>query len=317
MIIMLSSPRKKSLKKIGVGIIITVLSLAILSFAATKVVYDATFERYDTTVSIPGELTALVSQRQPHSFESGSNLLQGYLYPASNKGLVVLVPGYHAGTDSYLYQIQSLVQAGWNVFCFDPTGCCRSQGESAVGFSQILLDLEAALHYIENNQRFGCDALFLMGHSRGAYGVCGVLDKGYAINGVVAISGVNSCMEAIIQPAADAVGPLAYGNYPFLWAYQAVLFGGEITETDCTEIIVQSNVPVLVVQGTQDERYPPNKYSIFSHMAEHSAETVEYYVCNVQGQNGHTSLLFDPSGCANMALMNRIDRFLQDTITDF
>ena len=118
---------------------------------ATKLIYDRIFVRYDTPAQIPQDLSATVQARRECHFFSGENQLTGYYYPSvqpeNAHGLIVLVPGFHAGGDSYLWQIHELLKYGWSVFTFDMTGTLRSQGDSQIGFSQSLLDLKAALKY--------------------------------------------------------------------------------------------------------------------------------------------------------------------------
>lgn len=301
---------KKSKKRIWRGIIISIVSAILIAAILTKVIYDATFPRYEGGSAIPAALQELVEHRKQVKFKSGENQLVGYLYEGERDGLILLVPGYNAGADDYLWQIRDLTARGWGVFAFDPTGYCRSEGDSAIGFSQILEDLEAAINYMEQKERFGYQNLWLLGHSRGGYAACGMLDEGYDLAGVIAVSGVNSCMDAVMQPAADAVGGLAYANYPMLYLYQSALFGSEAVETDAAAEIADASVPVLIVQGAQDEQFPIDRYSIYAHREEIPAGKAEYYLCDVPGQDGHTDLLFDADGSANDQLMERIHQFM-------
>lgn len=305
------SSMKKSRKRIWSGIAIVAFSI-IISLIFTKVIYDGTFCRYDVVATVPAQLNSMVEERETPVFKSGKNQLCGYLYNGTGDGLVVIVPGYRAGADDYIWQINELNLLGYGVFSFDATGSCRSEGEDAVGFAQTVNDLECALSFIEENDRFGYERIYLLGHSRGAYAVCSVLDSGYDITAAVSISGVNSCMEAVIQPAADKVGFVAYGNYPFLWLYQALLFGGETTSTDAAEEIIKSNVPTLVVQGASDNRYTEEKYSVYSHLKDKECDNVSCMLMTQQGQDGHTSLLFDADGTANDLLINEIHRFFEE-----
>ncbi len=300
--------KNKLLKRIGsIIVIITVLTLLVMSIL-TKVIYDLSFERQEIISEIPASLQQMVAAREEHRFQSGKHQLFGALYRGGQAGLIVMAPGYHSATDEYLWQIKSLLDRGWGIFIFDPTGSGRSEGESSIGFSQELLDLRAALDYIEEQGRFGYREMMLLGHSRGGYAACGILDEGYDIAAVVSISGVNSAMDAVIQPAADAIGPIAYGNYPLLWLYQVFLFGKDTAATDAAEAIAASEVPVLIVQGSADPLYPPERYSIYSHREELEGAQVSYYLCETPGQDGHTDLLFGKGG-ANGALMDRIHQF--------
>jgi dienelactone hydrolase len=305
---------KLSIQEYGLSFMISLL-IIIAFFAMTKIIYDACFPRYDAELEIPAELDDMVANRQSVTFYSGENELQGYLYSEElswetehlDAGLVVIAPGYHAGTDDYLWQIQSFLDYGWDVFIFDTTGSCESEGTSSVGFSQELWDLDAALDYVEGNYSY--DNIFLFGHSRGGYAVCGILDSDHAITAAVSVSGINSAMEAVMEPAKQYAGIAAYGNYPLLWFYQVALFDEDTVDTQAYEKISVSQIPTLIVQGTEDDVAPMEESSIYAHRDKITSEHVEYYICDVPGQNGHTDLMFDEDGTANDALMETICDF--------
>ena len=304
------SVKKSKLKRILIIILTAILIFCAVSMTATKLIYDRIFIRYDTPAQIPQVLSATVQSRQECQFFSGENQLTGYYYPAAQPdnahGLIVFVPGFHAGGDDYLQQIHQLLNYGWSVFTFDTTGTCRSQGKNQVGFSQVIPDLEAALKYVENRERFGYNELILMGHSRGAYAACCILPQTQDVTAVVSISGVNSAMEAVMQMSTNTIGPISYGNYGFLWLYQAALFGKETLNLQADDILSTGDIPVLVVHGTMDTQVPTDTCSIVSHKSSIASEKVEYLLCEA----GHTELLYDADGTANDALMESIHSFL-------
>lgn len=293
-------------------IIAIFFAFCVVSMAATKIIYDNIFARYDEAAVVPESLTQMVGKRQVCSFPSGENLLTGYYYPAeepgSAHGLIVLVPGFRAGGDNYLWQISELLDYGWAVFTFDPTGTLRSQGESQVGFSQTVFDLEAALKYVEKSGCFGYNELVLIGHSRGAYAACCVLEQEHEVAAVVSISGANSAMEAIMEMSTDTVGLISYGNYGFLWLYQVMLFGSDTVNLDASRIISRGAVPVLIVHGSADKQVDSS--SILSNKDEIDSEQVEYLICDA----GHTDLMYDTDGTANNALIKSIHEFLLRSI---
>lgn len=308
------SAKKSRFKRISVIIITSIFIFITLSLTATKLIYDGIFARYDTAAPIDAALSQMVQKRQLCQFPSGENQLTGYYYEAAapnrTNGLVVLVPGFHAGADDYLWQIRELTDYGWGVFTFDITGTLRSQGKNQVGFSQPLLDLEAALKYVEKNHRFGYTELVLMGHSQGAYAACCALAGQHDISAVVSVSGVNSAMESIMHMSTQTVGPVAYGNYGFLWLYQAMLFGPDVLELEAAKAISESDVPVLVIHGQQDTQIPPDRCSIYSHKDKITSSHVAYLLCHA----GHTDILYDTDGTANDDLMRSIHEFLTDNV---
>ena len=316
---MMASAKKSVLKRI----LIIILAILILhctgSMVATKLIHDSIFRRYAAeAVAVPEGLQELVSRRETVFYDYGELTLAGYLYRCqadnARDTLVVLAPGFHAGADDYLWQIQALTELGWSVFAFDPSGSCESSGDSYVGFPQEVLDLDATLTYLEENQRFGYGNLALLGHSRGGYAVGAVLGRGHQVAAAVTVSGVNSAMEGIMGYSTAYVGPLAYGNYGFLWLYQALLFGAETVGLNAHEEILESGIPTLVVHGTGDEDFPMDRYSIISHRELFCSPGVEYLTWDAPGQNGHTDLLFDPQGGANQQLMEQISEFLERSI---
>ena len=121
-------------------------------------------------------------------------------------------------------------------------------------------------------------------------------------------------MDAIIEPATRYVGSLAYGNYPMLWFYQAILFGTDVLNVEAVHAINQADVPVLIVHGSTDDTVSVDKTAIIAHRDEIKSEKVEYYLCDQPGQSGHTDLLFDRDGTENDVLMTKIHEFYQRSI---
>ena len=304
------------MKRIGFAIIIAVVVLLVGTFAATKIIYDATFVRYECEQgAYPPALENRVAARETFHYPSGENDLCGYLYrcdlPADKNAVIVFAPGHNACADTYLWQIHELLERGWSVFAFDATGCCDSEGDSAKGFPQEILDLEATLNYIEKQNRFGYNDIILLGHSRGGYAACCALRYDYDITAVVSVSGVNSAMESVIGSAERYVGPLAYGNYGMLWLYQTMLFGSDLVDVRADRVISETDTPVLLIHGQADTVVPWDKYSIVSYRQEITNENVEYILCAEPQNAEHVNILFDNDGTANDELLDRINNFLE------
>ena len=309
------SAKKSSFKRILITVISILLVFCLISAVSTKLVYDNIFSRSDTySSSVPDSLNQMVTERSGHKYLCGKNQLQGYLYNCKNNtekdSLIILAPGFNAGADSYLWQINELMNMGYGVFAFDPTGSFASSGESTVGFSQEFIDLDATIKYVENEKRFGYNKIILLGHSRGGYAACCTLSLNYDISAVISISGVNSAMEAVMNSSVNYVGNIAYLNYGFLWLYQAVLFGGKTVNMSAEKAINKSDVPVLIIHGVRDSEVPMNRYSIISHKKDITAQNAVFYVCDEDENSGHTDLLFDKDGTANDKLFAYIDSFL-------
>lgn len=314
----MASNRKFNLKRVFIILLIVIVIFCATSMLATKIIYDSIFVRYDgVPVDIPQQLTDMVASRQDSDFLSGENTLNGYLYRCgenANGDLVLIAPGFHAGADNFLWQVRSFLDMGYSVFVFDATGHCGSEGESAVGFPQLLADVEAALKHIENHDRFGYNHIVLFGHSQGGYAVTCALESDFDISAVISVSGINSAMDGVIGKARAFAGPVVYGNYGFLWLYQTMLFGGDIANRKAADAINESGVPVLIVHGAADTVVPVDAYSIISHRQDITSGDTEYLLCDEPWQDGHTDLLFDIDGTANDALMDTIDAFLTEHV---
>lgn len=310
---MMASVRKYFRKRVVTVIVASVLAFCVISLGITKVIYDAIFLREDGSVPpAPAALEELVSGRESWRYDCQEHHLTGHLYrpQAGYDTLVVLVPGFHAGADSYLWQIQALNQRGWPVFAFDPTGSGASDGESSVGFSQIIPDLQATINHIEKNNRFGYNEIVLLGHSRGGYGACCVLEGGADVSAVISVSGVNSAMEGVVGMASQYIGALAWGNYGFLWLYQSILFDPQTVSLRADQVLARQQVDALIIHGAQDTQVPPDRFSIASHRQELSSRQVEVVLWQETDSAGHTDLLYDPDGTANEELMECIHSFL-------
>ncbi len=307
--------KKPKLKRVLIAIIITIICFFALSLLATKIIYDSIFVRYDCGVSeYPEALHETVGLREEVKYPSGENMLSGYLYKYSGEydknALIVIAPGYNACCDSYIWQIHELLECGWSVFAFDSTGCCKSEGKSSIGFPQELCDIRATLDYLKEQDKFSYDDVVLLGHSRGGYAACCALAYDYDISAVVSVSGVNSAMDGIMSASVSKIGPLAYANYGFLWLYQTMLFGSETVNLRADKTISETDTPVLLIHGEDDNLIPANKYSIISHKDSLKGENVEFIMRSHPDNSGHTNLLFDDDGTADDELIEIINEFL-------
>lgn len=236
--------------------------LVLTAFAASRLlvtglVYGGVFSRYD------GESRESSAHRIPCRFASGGELLRGYLYPAGeNTDLIVIAPGFRAVQDDYLPVTEALLDAGYSVFTFDPTGVGESGGSDQRGFPQIAADVSACLDMIETSGRFGCRRLFLIGHSRGGYGVCCVLDEHPEVDGAAAVGAVSSAIDGVMSGSAGMIGGAAYLNYPFLLLWQDCVFGSAANE-DAVTSVNASSVPVLILHGESDSKVS-GRLSLFS-----------------------------------------------------
>lgn len=270
----------------------------LICFFITKTVYDSIFGRYDPDPKdIPEEYSQIWKKAEKTSFLSGENRISALLFDSEGESVVIIVQGINSVMSDHLFEIDSFLSDGRDVFIFDPTGAGESEGESAVGFSQTLFDLDCAVDHVES--RYGYTEIFLFGHSRGGYSAIGILSERDDIQAAVSVSAPNSPMEAVIGGATEKIGPLAYGNYPILYAYQAMLFDRDTVSLSCSEVLSKTEVPVLVVHGEYDTTVSIDKFCAYSYIGEEYGENIEFR----SFKKGHTDILTDES------LMDLADSF--------
>lgn len=319
-VIIMANDKKRNLKRVLSVTVIIVIAFTVFSFGATKIIYDLSFPRYDGEYTANDEaLETLNESRTEKDFLSCGNKLKGYLYPAANgkkDGLIVIAQGMNATAKDYLWQIKCFTESGYGVFIFDPTGCGKSEGKSAVGFPQLLIDLDAALDYIEDNESFDYTDIFLFGHSRGGYAVCCVAEE-HNVTAVASVNGINSAMEGVMMPAAAVAGDIVYTNYPFLWLYQVFLFGTDAVNASAADVLESTDTKALIIHAEGDDVVPEDRFSIISHIDEISSESVTAIEGYGNGEeNAHVGILFDENGRANGELMKMITDFFDKAATE-
>ncbi len=294
-----------------------ILLFSIISMVIVMVIYNGQFPRYDrhdTTVTANLRYEDLEAQypRSLVSFESGNNRLQGYVYGLNQEqGLVVVAHGLGGGADSYLPQITYFVDQGWRVFAYDATGSFDSEGKTTKGFPQALIDLDAALKHISSQDEFVDLPILLFGHSWGGYAVANILHYDYKIAGVATVSGANSPMEIIIEQGRSMMGGFINIQYPYLWLYQRILFG-EKASLNAVDAINGSDVPVLIVHGTEDESVAYEGSSIISNFEAITNPNVRTISLSEPGRSGHNNLFRSNAAMDYIDGINIVYRELYD-----
>lgn len=311
--------RKLSTEKIvGVSIVGFILLFSIISMIIVMFIYNGQFPRYDrhdTTVTAGLRYEDLEAQypRSLVNFESGNNRLQGYVYGSDQEqGLVVVAHGIGGGADSYLPQITYFVDQGWRVFAYDATGSFDSEGKTTKGFPQALIDLDAALTYINTQEEFTNLPILLFGHSWGGYAVANILHYDYEIESIATVSGANSPMEIIIEQGRSMMGGFINIQYPYLWLYQRILFG-ETASLNAVDAINGSDVPVLIIHGTEDEFIAYEGSSIISRYNAITNPNVRTISLSESGQSGHNNLFRSVAGVDYIDEINIEYRKLYDS----
>lgn len=285
--------RRRSLRSTFDTVVGVILLVSAGLFTLVRLAHDSSFRRLETPMTSAYLRYEDVAERSPRvvRFRSGKNTLTGYMFGEQNdKGLVVISHGLGFGAEDYLAEALYFVDKGWRVFAFDYTGTYASEGDSRIGLPQAVLDLDAALTYLEGEPGLRGLPVMLFGHSWGAYACTAVLNYGHDVKAVVSVSGFNSPMEMFNEEMKRLVGPLAFATYPFGWAYQAMLFGSAAGLT-AVDGINKSDAAVMIVHGVADESVSYDGASIIAQRDEITNPNVVYRTCDAEGRNSHHNLL--------------------------
>ncbi|MBP5271150.1 MAG: alpha/beta hydrolase [Clostridia bacterium] len=232
----------------------------LLSFAAVAIVFSAVFGRSDETLPFLYTYSELAGDSQISreiGFDSDGNRLFGRIYDCSDpKGLIVVVNGIGANADYHLPKILRFLDDGWTVATYDATGVRRSGGDGKKGLPQIRRDLAAFLTFLESTGEFDGMTTVLFGHSAGGYAATSILYydsqiNPFGIDAVVSVSGFDSPDDVMLSMSTERVGPVAYIHFPFICAYNALLFGAD-ADLSAFDAINRTDVPVLLYQGMED-----------------------------------------------------------------
>lgn len=289
----------KTRRKVGKIVLIVLLVLAILFCIASPIVVQILFnDIFARTTPREQGLTAYLRywdvedryEREAVSFLSGENRLCGHLYGAGNpEGLVVISHGMGGGEESYLTQAMYFVDQGYQVLCYSNTGCWDSEGKNCVGLNQSVLDLDAALTWVEGESRFDGVPVFLFGHSWGGYAVAAIFHFDHEIAASASVAGFNEAMPMIMEWGKGMMGPLVYLEAPFIWINQKLTFGDALDLT-AVDALNSTDTPVLILHGDGDTTVGYDTVSIISQKARITNPNVRYLVCDKPPQNDHNKL---------------------------
>ncbi len=291
--------KKKTLKVVGIVLVAVVVLFSVVSLIVVQVLMNDTFAR--TTPPEPGLTSSILYEdiadrydREPVSFLSGGNRLTGHLYCGDNpSGLVVISHGLGGGEESYLPEMMYFADHGYQVLCYSNTGCWDSEGKNCVGLSQSVLDLDAALDWVESERRFDGVPVFLFGHSWGGYAVAAIFHFDHDVAASASVAGFNEAMPMIMEWGEGMMGPLIYAEYPFIWLNQKLTFGDAFGLT-AVDAINSTDAPVLIVHGSGDTTVGYDTVSIMSKKDEITNPNVRYLVCSEDRRDGHNNLLYSP-----------------------
>jgi pimeloyl-ACP methyl ester carboxylesterase len=286
-------PKSKIQKTVMIMILVIVLFFA-ASLILDKIIYDQQFQRAEAPdLAIQAgyfyDDFADTYEMFPVSFQSGKNTLAGYVFePENSLGLIVLAHGLGGGADAYFKLTKYFLDQDWSVFAYDCTGSYNSEGKTTRGFPQAILDLDAALTFVDKDPLLSEKKIVLFGHSWGGYAAANILNKDHPVSAVVSVSGVNQATEFINNQTIDMLGVFAYTQFPTMNLYQTILFGKTAWYT-AVEGINRTDIPVMIVHGENDDVTRYERDSILSHQDEITNPNAVFVTISGK-QGGHNSI---------------------------
>ena len=272
-------------------IIISLLSLIVIyiagGFIGTNIVMKRFFARVDRqgnfSSSLRYEDISQELQRRNFSFYSGNNQLRGAIYTSAfeevtEEPLLVIVHGFGGDMDSYYSTVQYFVNQGWRVIVYNGTGVESSGGESRVSLTQAVDDLRALLTYLSRDEELGELPVMLLGHSQGGYAVTAVLnhEESSSVRKVVSFAGMNRAGDMIDIFGRNMVGGFYSILKPFVFFNKMTDFREGMTNS-AVRGINTAEIPVMLIQGTEDDVVPADTGAItnfWDEITNHEAEAV-------------------------------------------
>jgi len=232
------------------------------------------------------EMDSIKYSREEVRFNSKGNSLQGFIYGGTNTcGLVVISQGLGGTADSYFPMIMYFVDKGWRVFAINNTGVDRSEGNDTGGLYQSVVDLDAALSFVENTSSMNDLPIMLAGHSWGGYAVCAVLNYEHPVKAVVSFAGFNSGSEVF-----DELGKSSSKFYnllkPQFRKIEKQRFG-DVAQLTAVGGINKDDIPVMIVQSSDDEVISAKTTSIYAHREKITNTRVEIIYKDGEDVTGH------------------------------
>lgn len=229
-----------------------------------------------------------IMDRERMDFYSGKNKIGAYLYTPKGKkdgkAVVFVCHGIGCNMDGYLNRTQYFVRKGYEVFTFDMTGTCESEGKGIIGLNQSKIDMHNAIEFVKSQDRFKGKAILIYGHSWSGYASANVLNYGHdELAGVATLSGFNNTWDIMHYHALKYVGKLAVLYKPWVKLVELTKFGKNALGDGVSGINKYSG-PVLI-SHSKDDPTVPIACSVIIHKDEITNPKAEYVLFE---DRGHT-----------------------------
>lgn len=241
-------------------LVLTLSFLLILAKSVLKVGFGKRCEgnpllRYFTAADFEG------LKAEPVEFQNNhKETLRGYFYSDETRtdyrALLIFAHGMGGGHLSYTTEIDFFAKRGYLVLAYDQTGTMASDGKLLRGMGQGFHDLLCAIQFAKENEKSKNLPILLAGHSWGGYSVCRALYFHPQVRGVLAFSAPESEPDLLLAQAKAQTGKSFSVLKPFLRFWNRLQFGPAAAMTT-SEILAESDVPVLLLHGENDPVVPP------------------------------------------------------------
>lgn len=291
-------PKKGALAvgmKVGFFTIFGLLGWTIgLPLLGAKIVNDAVFGKRVTPLknTYTYDDYKNVMDQTKMNFMSGKNMLAGCLYtakaadgkPERGKALVIVSHGIGCNMDGYLNRTAWFVKHGYDVFTFDMTGTCLSQGKGLRSLMQSKVDLHNAIEFVKTRKEFEGMPILVYGHSWSGYAAANVLNYGHnELTAVASLSGFNDNWDITRHHASRYVGSLAAMLKPWSKLLERIMYGKD-AKGDGVSGVNAYGGPVLIAHSVDDPTVPIES-SVYVHRDEIVNGNAEYML---YPDKGHT-----------------------------
>ncbi len=287
------------MKILEIIILVIALLYVVAGFIITFMTFKQTYRAIDIDMLKPvahWDFYQENHRRREVSFMSGKNRLKGHVYEADHpKGLIVFSHGIWSGEEEYLIPVIWFVDHGWTVLAYNYTSYNGSEGKWAKGLPQSPLDLEAALSYVDSDEKINQLKRVVMGHSWGAFATTAVLSKVDRIDGAVAFSGFSVPVQIAGDVAAKMLGTFGRSYCWCIRLFDLILFGKEANKT-AVKGINSTAAPVLLIHGVNDGFINFKTSSIIAHKDEITNPNVETIILDDPVLSEHGNYFTDLEG---------------------
>jgi len=264
------------------------------SYLVIKKILQKVFCRYERKDDrfIPGliNINRCNLKRKEFFINSNTNKISAYYYDNNSNKLIVFCHGLKSSSDDYIPFINYFYNNGFDIISFNSTGTCESEGEYIFGMSQLLIDLDNVINYIDNDNILSKKDIYLFGHSWGGYSVCSVLNIHKNIKKVVSISGFNDAASILVDIGMYYGGNIAGLPKKYIDRYQEELFG-KYLDYKAIDGINNSSASVFLAHGKSDMIIKFNVHSIVSKIDMITNENIKIYIGRDYNA-GHTNILY-------------------------